>query len=159
MTARIHSLLPQIAIVIGMLALVVVPITLYHRMRREYDVPRGTDVFRVVAGRWTTVGRTGSCDTNTTTLRFTPDNGDLILVRSRPVRSTDGGLDSVFRYPVVGHTLHSIQVVRRNETSLNADSTPVTWTLLLQSRDTYTWRRSDWLSLRPSPSYRRCPGS
>jgi len=159
MTGRIHSLLPQIAIAIGMLALVVVPITLHHRMSSEYNVPRGTDVFRVVAGRWTLVGSAGSCDTNTTTLRFTPDDGDLILVRSRPVRRSDGNLDSVFHYPVVGHTLHSIQVVRRNETSLNADSTPVTWTLLLQSRDTYTWRRSDWLPLTPSPHFRRCPGS
>lgn len=157
MTARIHSLLPKIAIAAAALALVVIPTALYVHIAYKYDVPRGTDVFRIVTGRWTVVGRAGSCDTNTATLRFTPDHADLILVRSIPVREPDGTLDSITRYPVIGHTLHSIQVVRRGETRINADSTPVTWTLVLRSPDTYTWRRSDWPPIMPVPSYRRCP--
>ncbi|HET9708079.1 MAG TPA: hypothetical protein VFP39_07230 [Gemmatimonadales bacterium] len=159
MTARIHSLLPKIAIVVTFLMLIVLPGVFYHHLTYTYNVPRGADVFQTVAGRWTMVGRSGSCDTNSVTLRFTPDHADMILTRSHPVRGPDGSLDSVSRYPVIGHTLHSIQVVRRGETSLNPDSTPVIWTLVLRSPDRYTWHRSDWLPIWFTPELRRCPGS
>ena len=159
MPSRIHSLLPQMAIGVAVLVLVGLPFVLYHRFAHTYSIPLGADVFEAVTGRWTVAGPGGDCDTNAITVGFTPDHADMILVRSHPVHEPDGTVDSVSRYPVLGHTLHSIQVVRRGERLLNADSTPVVWTLVLRSPDTYAWHRSDWLPLRFAPDLRRCPSS
>jgi hypothetical protein len=90
-------------------------------------------------------------------VRFTPDHAGLILVHPHPAPKIDGRVDSLARYSRLGHTRHSIDVVRRGETDLNADSTPIVWDLMLRSPNTYAWHRSDWRSTAFTHELRRCP--
>lgn len=159
MASRIHSLLPRFAIAAGLLGLVVAPAVVYRRFVHAYDVPAGSDIFEVVQGKWALLGSAGSCDTNAVTIRFTRDHADLILQSPHPLRGTDEVVDSITRYPLLGHTRHSIRVVRRGETRLGADGTPVVWDLVLRSPNSYSWHRSDWLPITFTRELQRCPGS
>lgn len=159
MASSIHSLIPKLAIVVVPLGLGVASYAVYRRLVHTWDVPNGTDIFQVVEGKWALPGRAGNCDTNAVTIRFTPDHADMILISPHLVRRDDGELDSIVRFPLLGHTRHSIRVVRRGETRLGADGTPVVWDLVLRSPDTYSWHRSDWLPITFTRQHQRCPGS
>jgi len=157
MASRIHSLLPQLAMALVPLALVAISWAGYRRLVRTYDVPNDTNIFQAVEGKWTLSGASGNCDTNWMTVHFTPDHADMLLLRPQSTSQSGGRRDSLSRYPLLGHTRHSIQVVRRGETSLNTDSTPVVWDLILRSPNTYAWHRSDWLPITFTHDLRRCP--
>jgi len=157
MASRIHSVLPRLSFALAPLALSVVLYAMYRRFARTYDVPNGTDIFQVVEGKWTYSGSTGNCDTNAVTVRFTPKHSDMILLPFRSVRRTEGTVDSISRWSLLGHTRHSIQVVRPGETHLTGDSTPVVWDLVLRSPNTYVWHRSDWLPIQFTHELQRCP--
>lgn len=157
MASPIHSILPRLAMVVMPLLLGGISYAVYHRLARRYDVPNGSDIFRAVEGKWAQSGLRGNCDTNWVTLRFTPNHAELMLAYPHPTLREDGKLDSIFRYPLLGHTRHSLRVVRRNETILNPDSTPVVWELMLRSPNTYAWHRSDWLPVMFTQAFKRCP--
>jgi hypothetical protein len=157
MASSIHSLIPRLAIVVVPVALVVGAYAAYRQLVHAYDVPDGSDIFQVVEGRWALPGPAGNCDTNAVTIRFTADHADMILISPHPMRRDGGELDSMARFPLLGHTRHSIRVVRRGETRLGADGTPVVWDLVLRSPDTYSWHRSDWLPIAFTREHQRCP--
>jgi hypothetical protein len=157
MASRIHSLIPKLAIALGLLALGVVPYGIYRWVGRTYDVPNDSDIFQALQGTWTLSGPAGNCDTSSVTIGFTPDRADMILVSHYRVRGGEAGADSLARYPLLGHTPHSIRIVRPGETDLAADGTPVMWELVLRSPNTYAWHRADWPPIRFTHDLRRCP--
>jgi hypothetical protein len=97
-----------------------------------------------MTGHWSRADTSDDCDTSAISSRFTPHPADMILTDSR---TPHGGAEDIARHPVLGHTRHAGQVVRRGEMQLNADSAPDVWTLVLRSPDRFAWHRSDWLAI------------
>ena len=155
MAPGIHSALPRLAIILTPLTLVVLVYVGYRWRTRTYDVPPETDIFAVVAGTWTTAD--GDCDTKKLTIGFPADHADMMITFSSGLRGQDGKGDSTWRYPLLGHTRHSLRVVRRGETTLDTDSTPVVWELTLRNANAFAWHRSDWRPLRFTRDMQRCP--
>jgi hypothetical protein len=157
MASGIHSLVPKLAFAFTPLAMALSVYAFYRWRLRSYDVPSGTDIFDVVEGRWAFSGATSNCDSEAVTVSFTSNHRDMVLVWPAAMLGPATTHDSIGRYPVLGHTRHSIRIVRRGETVLASDSTPVIWDLTLRSPHTYVWHRSDWLPVSFTREYERCP--
>lgn len=155
MTSRIHSLLPRVALAIG-LALPVVAYFLFRSFTRTYDTPAGTDVFALAQGTWAWTTADSNCRTDPERISFTPDRKGMIIT-ARPWKQEDGTLDSVAYYDILRVTRNSIRGAIRGETRLTADSHPVVWDLVLRSPDRFAWHRTDWASWETTRDLRRCP--
>jgi len=156
MGSSLHSMLPRMAIVLTPLTLGLAIYGGYRWRTRVYDVPRNTDIFTIVEGSWTYAGGEGDCTAKFLTISFTANHTDMVIERSPGYRGVDQMVAELDSYPLLGHTRHSIRVVRRGETELNADSTPVVWEVVLRSANKHTWRRSDWLPLQFTREMKRC---
>jgi hypothetical protein len=152
----IHSVLPRLAIGLVPLVLGAGAYVGYRHLTHVYDVPRGADIFRVVEGKWARTLSAVECDSSFIAIRFTPSRGDMIVTRPHPVKTDAGLVDTVTRYPVLGHTRHSIRVASRGETVMGPDGVPVVWDLMLRSPNSYVWHRSDWVSIQFSTRFHRC---
>lgn len=157
MATSIHSILPKLAMALTPLLLGGLLYGGYRWRTRTYDVPANTDIFTLVTGTWTPAGMKRDCDSNTFTIQFTPDRADMIITYSAAMLGTETKRDSTGHYPLLGHTSHSIRVIRPGETALNPDSTPVVWDLTLRNANTFAWHRSDWLSIQFTRDLIRCP--
>ena len=157
MASGIHSTVPKLAFALTPLVLCLSVYSFYRWRIRSYDVPHEADIFNVVEGRWTFSGATGNCDSQAVTVSFTPNHRDMILAWPAAMLGPAATHDSIGHYPVLGHTRHSIRIVRPGETVLASDSTPVVWDLTLRSSRTYAWHRSDWLPVSFTRQYERCP--
>lgn len=156
MPARIHAILPRIALALGPL-LILVGSVAYYRYARSYVVPAGTDIFAVVQGTWAWTTAGDQCITNPHTISFTPDHTGMIITAAHPYRRPDGRLDSVAFYDIQAHTASWIRGAIRGETRQTEDGRPVVWDLVLTSPDRYVWHRTDWLAGMHTREIRRCP--
>lgn len=156
MKTDIHSLLPKLAIAASPVLLAAIGYLGYRRLASTYDVPDTTDVFQTVQGRWTWNPTAVNCSTNFFTVRFTPDHSDMLLIGHRHERGVKSEDDSVTRYAILGHTRHSIEVVRPGERDLTANGTPVVWDAVLRSPNAFAWQRGDWPAFEFSAPLHRC---
>jgi hypothetical protein len=156
--SRIHAILPRIAVALA-LPLLAGGVGAYVWLTRSYEVPEGSDVFEVAAGRWAWTTDSTDCTTEWHTISFSPDRQVMTITNSEPYERPDGMLDSVAVYDVVEHTRGRIRGAIRGETRLTADSQPVVWDLVLRSEDRYAWHRTDWIRGGLTREIQRCEAS
>ena len=156
MTARIHSILPRVALVGGLL-LPVAGFLLLSSLSRSYQPPPGTDVFELVRGTWAWTTAESTCRTDPQTISFTPDHKGMIITLAHPGKLADGTFDSIAYYDILRVTQNSIRGAIRGETRLTADSEPVVWDLVVESPDRFAWHRTDWPTWEQTRDMRRCP--
>jgi hypothetical protein len=120
-----------------------------------YEVPANTDVFSVARGTWGW-RHTVQCDTNPHTISFTPDRRYMLLTFAKPVKSAVGVTQDTFRYEVRGSTRSSIRGFLQGETRRTDRGDLVVWDLVLTSRDSYRWHRTDWADGSYTPKVVRC---
>jgi hypothetical protein len=155
-TSRIHSILPRIAL-IGGLVLPVAGMLLLSSLSRSYKPPPGTDVFALAQGTWAWSTSESTCRTDPQTISFTPDRKGMLITLAHPHPLADGRLDSVAYYDILRVTRNSIRGALRGETRLTADSQPVVWDLVIESPDRFAWHRTDWAPWQQTRDMRRCP--
>lgn len=119
-----------------------------------YDVPATTDVFSVAQGTWG--WRRGECDTNPHTISFSPDRRYMLLAFAKPVKAATGVTQDTFRYEVRRSTRSSIRGFLLGETRRTDRGDLVVWDLVLSSRDTYRWHRTDWADGLYTSEVARC---
>lgn len=156
MSSRIHSVIPRVAIGIGLLAPVVGGAA-YLRYTRPYEPAADTDIFSVVEGKWAWTTSDSGCTSEWHRIAFTSDRGVMTIAASQPYEGADGKLDSIAVYDILSHTQSSIRGAIRGETRLTDDGVPVVWDLVLRSPNSYAWHRTDWFRGALTPEVERCP--
>jgi hypothetical protein len=157
-TARIHSILPRVALAFG-LFLPVAGVLLYRSLTKVYEPPPGTEIFALVQGTWAWTTSDSSCVTDPEAISFTPDRNGMIIALAHPYKLSDGSFDSVAYYDIQEVTRSSIRAAIRGETRLTADSQPVVWDLVVKSPDRFAWHRTDWARWARTRDLRRCSGA
>ena len=156
MPSRIHSIIPRVAIGIGLL-MPVAAVAGYLIYTEPYEPAPDTDIFAVVEGRWAWTTTDSGCANEWHRITFTPDRTVMTIAASKPYEGADGKLDSLAVYDIVSHTLASIRGAIRGETRLTDAGEPVVWDLVLRSPDHYAWHRTDWFRGGFTPEIERCP--
>jgi hypothetical protein len=156
--SRIHSILPRVALALGLPGLTLI-VGAYLSYTRPYVVPAGTDIFTVVQGRWAWTTTASGCSNDWHRISFTPDHNVMTIASSKPYKTARGTFDSVAVYDVQAHTQSWIRGAIRGETRLTADRRPVVWDLVLRSPDRYAWHRTDWTLGGYTVEIERCPDS
>ena len=156
--ARIHSILPRVALAIGLLLPIPV-FLLFRSLTKGYEPPPGTDVYTLVRGTWAWTTADTNCRTNPQTISFTPDRKGMIITLAHPYKHTDGTFNSVAYYDILRVTPNSIRGAIRGESRLTADSEPVVWDLVLESPNRFAWHRTDWANWEHTRDLQRCPSS
>ena len=155
-TIRFHSMLAKgafvVALVIGALLAAV-----FVRYSQTFNVPDDVEIFDVVEGTWAWADADSNCATNSHTIRFTPDHGEMVITSARPYERADGKMDSIARYQIISQTRDRIRGAIYGETRLTADGRPVVWDLVLRSPDRYVWHRTDWPAFGFTGEVHRCP--
>jgi len=154
--SRIHSILPRVAIALGLPGVALI-VGAYLWYARPYVVPSGTDIFAVVQGRWAWTTTDSGCAKDWHRISFTPDRNIMTISSSKPYKSSRGNFDSVAVYDVQAHTQSWIRGAIRGEKRLTADRHPVVWDLVLRSPDRYAWHRTDWVLGGYTAEIARCP--
>lgn len=155
MTSRIHAILPRLAILL-VVPMVWVAAAAYRRFVNGY-VPKGTDIFGAVEGRWAWSIRPNGCGNDWHRISFSPDRQVMTITTSKPYEGDDGKLDSVAVYDIIDYTPSSIRGAIRGETRLTPDGKPVVWDLVLRGPDKYVWHRTDWFRGAFTAAIERCP--
>lgn len=153
--SRIHSILPRIALAIGLL-LPVAGFLLFRSFTKSYEPPPGTDIFALVQGSWAWTTADSNCLTDPQRITFTPDHRGMIITLAHPFTRPDGTQDSVAYYDILRVTPNSIRGAIRGETRLTADSQPVVWDLVVRSPNRFAWHRTDWAGWELTRDMRRC---
>ena len=109
---------------------------------KPYAVPEGMSIESVTEGVWDWRGRSGTCRDNPHTISFSRDHKYMVLTFAHPIDSTTG--DREARYEVRGRTRTSIRGFIIDETRRTDAGDLVVWDLVLTSRDSYRWHRTDW---------------
>jgi len=113
---------------------------------RPYDVPAGTDVRRVVAGRWDWKRHTKLCADSAHVIAF-PGDGKVMTITQQQRWVDSLGTDrTTTTYDVLRATTSTIRGAIRGEDRLTDDGKPVVWDLVLVGPDEYRWHRTDWMS-------------
>lgn len=156
MPSRIHSIIPKIAIGVGLLGLVL-GVAGYVMYTQPYEPASDTDIFAVVEGRWAWTTADSGCTNDWHRVTFTPDRAVMTIAASKPYEGADGKLDSIVVYDILSHTLASIRGAIRGETRVTDAGEPVVWDLVLRSPNHYAWHRTDWFRGALTRDIQRCP--
>jgi len=157
MPSRIHSIIPKVAIGLGLPGLVL-GIVGYVMYAQPYEPAEGADIFAVVEGRWAwTTADSGCAGGEWHRIAFTPDRTVMTIAASKPYEGADGKLDSLAVYDIVSHTRGSIRGAIRGETRLTDAGEPVVWDLVLKGPNHYAWHRTDWARGGSTLEIERCP--
>lgn len=156
MSSRIHSIVPRVAIGVGVL-LPILGLLTYFIYTQPYDPPSDTDIFAVVEGKWAWTTSDSGCAADWHRIAFTSDRGVMTIAASKPYEGADGKLDSIAVYDILSHTQASIRGAIRGETRLTDAGVPVVWDLVLQSPNSYAWHRTDWFRGALTREIERCP--
>lgn len=156
MASRIHSVIPRVAIAVGLLV-PVVGVAGYVMYTQPYEPPADTDIFAVVEGKWAWTTSDSGCAGEWHRIAFTPDRGVMTIAASKPYERPDGTLDSIAVYDVLSHTRVSIRGAIRGETRLTDAGVPVVWDLVLRGPNSYAWHRTDWVRGALTREIERCP--
>jgi len=154
--SRIHSIIPRVAIGVGLL-IPVVGIAGYLLYTQPYEPAEGTDIFAVVEGKWAWTTSDSGCAGESHRIAFTPDRAVMTIAASKPYEGADGKLDSMAVYDVLSHTQASIRGAIRGETRLTDAGAPVVWDLVLRGPNNYAWHRTDWFRGAVTREIQRCP--
>lgn len=132
--------------VVGVLALGVVIIAagLWQLRAAEHELPDGTDIRTVVAGRWDWAHHGSLCVDSTHSISF-DQNGRVMRITQQNAWVDSTGRDRTTAvYDIVSITQSRIRGQIRGEERLTKEGTPVVWDLVLSSEDEYRWHRTDW---------------
>ena len=127
--------------------------------------PPKPTIFEQLAGTWDWVGIRGSCRDNPHTISFSVEQQFMTLTYRRPFKpaaelEVDPSRPTEVRYEVREHSGKAIRVfmVQPAETRRTDAGELVAWDLILVSRDTYRWMRSDWPASGGTRDVVRCQG-
>lgn len=156
--------LRDMALILGLpLGIVIALLAWWQPSGPDYEVEAGADVFAVAAGTWDWAGAEGFCKKNPHTLSFSRDRSVMVYTQSEPWTEswkpwTDkaGQEHRVAEYDIQGHTKSRIRGRIRGELRMTNDREPVVWDLVLTSRDSYRWHRTDWSPGATTGEIRRC---
>jgi len=124
---------------------------------KVYAAARAEEVFALVAGTWDWEGADSLCVANPHTISFSPDHQVMYLAHRRPWTDSTGAAHRVAEYDIREFTPSRIQGLIRGETRRTDQGQPVVWDLVLTSRDSYAWHRTDWPPAGRTKEIHRCP--
>jgi hypothetical protein len=121
-------------------------------------------IFDRLAGTWDWSGIKGKCRDNPFAISFTPDRQFLVLTYRQPFKP-DAGLEvdpnrpTEVRYEVRGHTDKAIRVfmVQPQEKRRTDAGNLVIWDVILEGKNRFRWRRTDWPESGGTRVVQRCP--
>lgn len=122
-----------------------------------YHVKQPEEIFAVVSGTWDWADADSTCAANPHTISFSDDHRLMYLVHRRPWSDTTGAERRVTVYDVREETDSRIRGAIQGEPRVTETGEPVVWDLLLTSRDSYVWRRTDWSFYAHTNPVGRCP--
>jgi len=124
------------------------------------DAAASPKVLQKVVGTWGWVEAPNTCQANPHTISVTPDGQGLILRYAHPTEMVGGESSIEARYEIRGSTNKSIRLalVAPMETRKRATGELVVWDLILDGRNKYRWRRTDWGQRLYTREIVRCPG-
>ena len=101
------------------------------------------DPYALLPGKWGWEG-SDDCKVAPEVISFSGDRKRMYIALS-PVRE-DGGREPrrLAEYRILRETPAGLEMSLTGETRTNDAGQPVTWTLVLMSREKYCWQRSDW---------------
>lgn len=158
--AHERAFLRDVALLLGVPLLVLGGLLVWWApWKPEWEVPADTDVFAVAEGTWdwTTAPTDSFCVARRHTVAFSPDRRVMTIAQSEPWTDSTGRQHQVAVYDIAEHSRHHLRGRIRGETRLTDDGVPVVWDLVLTSRDSYRWHRTDWSSVGHTAAIRRCP--
>jgi hypothetical protein len=110
----------------------------------RYYVGADEDIRDVVSGTWDWSKVDDVCQSDMTTFSFSDADDTMILTHPMPIVAFDGLMHDTFTYDILEASRNHIRGAIRGETRLTREGVPVVWDLVLTSRHSFCWHRTDW---------------
>lgn len=149
----------DLLVILGLPAILVGAL-IYHFLSlgpNSFTVPKDATVFSQATGTWDWSTSEGFCVNNPHTISFSPDHAVMMITSRRPWSDSIADTSRVAIYDISEHTTSYIRGAIRGESRVTPAGEPVVWDLILTSRDSYSWHRTDWLFNAKTGDIKRCP--
>ncbi len=127
---------------------------------RIYSAATPGQVFELAAGTWDWSDAERRCIENPHSLSFSPDHKAMYFADRKGWKDdSTGRMRHTAIYDIQEFTPSRIRGLIRGETRKTDDGVPVVWDLIMTTRDSYAWHRTDWRTGGRTKEVRRCPVS
>ncbi|MFL5560733.1 MAG: hypothetical protein ACJ79K_04575 [Gemmatimonadaceae bacterium] len=119
---------------------------------KPYAVKPPDDIFHVAEGTWGRTVGAKTCTNGPQRISFTADRSMMVIEYA-----DDSGAVRKARYELRSVSPTTIRGFIIDETRKTPEGTLVVWDLVLTSRDSFAWHRTDWSPGAYTAEMRRCP--
>jgi hypothetical protein len=148
----------DLAAIIGIpLAVLVALIFWWRPWEVGYELRGGEDRYQLLAATWDWDGESGRCD-SPHRISFDPSRKVMTIANVLPIVDSSGvpRQTSIYDIQEKGKGLRGRL---RGETRTTESGQPVAWDLVIASRDSYVWARTDWKLGEHTREIERCAAS